>query len=291
MIPGVIDASLLKSARARLTAALAPPTRRYRPLLVDADVAGWIDDTRAERLARFRDVFIVRETAVAFDRCLADEATRSSAINHVTVTLHREGALSAWRNERYDVGPALGAAPWFRLERAAARYFGVHTWAAHVNGLTPRAGATRMWLARRSHGKAIDPGKLDNLVGGGAASGLSVAETLIKEAWEEAGIPAPLASQAERREQVEIRCEQRNGLQWESVIAHDLALPSDFSPVNQDGEVDEFRLMAFSEVARLLNCAAGEDQMTLDAALVALACLDRIVAADSLRPSALRRRT
>lgn len=140
----VIDASTLDAARMRLAAALAPSARRYRPLLVDANIAGWIDDARAERLARFGDVFVVAEDAVEFVNNLADEPARSSAIAVAAATLHREGALSAWRNERYDVGPALGAAPWFRLERAAARYFGVHTWAAHVNGLTPRAGQTWM---------------------------------------------------------------------------------------------------------------------------------------------------
>lgn len=134
--------------------------------------------------------------------------------------------------------------------------------------------------------KAIDPDKLDNLIGGGVASGLSVAETLVKEAWEEAGIPAPLARQAQRRDEVQIRREQDDGLQWETIIAHDLELPADFSPANQDGEVAEFRLVALTEVARLLNCAGGDSEMTLDAALVVLAYLDRTAATGSTRRSA-----
>ena len=43
-----------------------------------------------------------------------------------------------------------------------------------------------MWIARRSPAKAIDPGMLDNLVGGGVAAGQTITTTLIKEAWEEA---------------------------------------------------------------------------------------------------------
>jgi len=246
--------------------------------MVDGTVAGWINDARCDRLERFAELFVVTPDAVQFDPNLTDEPARSGAIGFVAATLDREGALSAWRNERYDVGPVLGAPPWFRLERAAARYFGVHTWAAHANGLTPRAGATQMWLARRSPGKAIDPDKLDNLVGGGIATGLSVTETLVKEAWEEAGIPASLARRAQRRDEVEIRRKQDDGLQWETIIAHDLELPADFSPVNQDGEVVEFRLVAVTEVAQLLKCAGGEREMTVDAALVALAYLERVAA-------------
>jgi len=283
MIPAVIDASMVVTARAFLATVLAPPSRHYRPLLVDAAIAGWIDDSRFERLVRFGDVFVVAGNAIEFVSILKDEPARSNAMALVAATLHSEGTLSAWRNERYDIGSALGVAPWFRLERAAARYFGVHTWAAHVNGLTLRAEERQMWLARRSHVKSIDPDKLDNLIGGGVASGLSVAETLIKEAWEEAGIPASLARQAQRRDAIEIRREQHDGLQWETIIAHDLELPADFSPVNQDGEVAEFRLVALSEVLRLLKRAGDDHEMTVDAALVALACLDRIAATVSTR--------
>ena len=76
--------------------------------------------------------------------------------------------LTAWRNECYAVANEFGALPWFELERAAARYFGVRTYAAHVNGLIRlRNGDVAMWIARRSAAKAIDPGMLDNLVGGG----------------------------------------------------------------------------------------------------------------------------
>lgn len=272
------DASTLTAARARLAAALALSGRRYRPLLVNANIAGWIDNARAARLARFSDVFTDAEDGVTFVEMLADEPARSEAIASVAATLQREGALSPWRDERYDVAPALGAAPWFRLERAAARYFGVHTWAAHINGLTFRAGEVLMWIARRSLGKAIDPGKLDNLVGGGIAGGLSVAETLIKEAWEEAGIPQSLARDAQPRDEVHIRREQGDGLQWETIVTHDLELPTDFSPVNQDGEVAEFRLVDLNQVAQLLTCASGDNEMTIDAALVALAYLDRTAA-------------
>src|SRR6185437_7257729 len=87
-------------------------------------------------------------------------------------------------------------APLFLIERGAARYFGVRTWAAHVNGIVHREAGAQMWLARRSRQKAVDPGLLDNLVGGGIAAGFRVDQTVVKEAWEEAGIPAPLARAA-----------------------------------------------------------------------------------------------
>ena len=164
----------------------------------------------------------------------------------------------------------IGAPPWFRLERAAARYFGVHTWAAHINGVVRGKDEPRMWLARRSADKAIDPLKLDNLVGGGIAAGVGLAETLAKEAWEESGIPRSLAARCLPAGALHIWREQPDGLQSETIFVHDLWLPPDFGPANQDGEAIEHRLITMNEAARLIALERGPDEVTADASLVVL---------------------
>ena len=50
-----------------------------------------------------------------------------------------------------------------------------------------------IWLARRAKNKDVDPGKLDNLVGGRISRGMSPTETMYKEAFEEAGITKDMA--------------------------------------------------------------------------------------------------
>jgi hypothetical protein len=75
----------------------------------------------------------------------------------------KEGFIPGWRNERYRIADA------FEIERAAARPFGLTTQAVHLNGIA----GDRMWLARRSPSKQIDPGMLDNLVAGGISAGFS----------------------------------------------------------------------------------------------------------------------
>jgi 8-oxo-dGTP pyrophosphatase MutT (NUDIX family) len=132
-----------------------------------------------------------------------------------------------------------------------------------------------MWIARRSPDKAIDPGLLDNLVGGGIAAGADVAHTVVKEAWEEAGIPAPRARSAVPTGAVHICRAQPDGLQRETIFVHDLALPVDFAPAGQDGEVVDHRLLPLAEAARLIASADGPDVVTADASLVILDCLLR----------------
>jgi 8-oxo-dGTP pyrophosphatase MutT (NUDIX family) len=271
----MIDASTLSAIRRRLGAQLAGPEHSFRPLRVGREAAGWLDDFRAERLAAFDDVFAVRADDVSFVAGLEDAADRTRALERVTRALAADGLLTAWRDERYAVAPAFEAPPWFELERAAARYFGIHTWAAHVNGLVRRDGEIAMWIARRSPTKSIDPDRLDNLVAGGIAAGQSVASTVVKEAWEEAGIAAAVAAGAQRAGTVHICREQPDGLQRETIFVHDLWLPADFVPDGQDGEVAGYRLVPLCEAALLIANDDGPDVVTADAALVMLDCLLR----------------
>ena len=83
-----------------------------------------------------------------------------------------------------------------QLDRGALPMFGIMAWGVHVNGLVRRADGWHLWVARRAADRPLDPGKLDHLVAGGIPAGLMPRQTLVKEAAEEAGIPATLAAQA-----------------------------------------------------------------------------------------------
>ena len=223
-------------------------------------------------------MFDVERDRIQFVPALADVEARSAAMAEVAATLAQERALTRWRNERYAVSTSFGAMPCFYLERAAARYFGVHTYAAHVNGTTD--GFSQLWFARRARGKAIDPGMLDNLVGGGIAAGATVKSTVIKEAGEEAGIEPSLARHARAVGRVEIFRAQPDGIQRETVFVHDLELPPDFRPLNRDGEVAEFRRVDLACAADLIASTSGDDEVTADASLVVLDFLLRHGAID-----------
>jgi 8-oxo-dGTP pyrophosphatase MutT (NUDIX family) len=267
----VIDESILTAIRERLARALTLPSTRYRPFVVDGVALGWLDDDRFARLARFGAAFFrVADEAISFAETLRDCQSRSGSIAEVARTLRAEGALPAWRDESYAVMPAFGAPAAFEIERGAARWFGVKTWAAHVNGIVRDNEQVRMWFARRSPTKAVDPGLLDNLVGGGIAAGARVDETIVKEAWEEAGLPGVIARRARPAGAVHVRRALFDGLQRETLFVHDLALRNDFVPANQDGEAVEHRLVDLPEAARLIAQERGPDEVTVDASLVVL---------------------
>jgi 8-oxo-dGTP pyrophosphatase MutT (NUDIX family) len=272
----MIEAAILATIRARLDAALTAQRRPAHAIRIDRHAVGYLDAARAARLARFADVFRPDGDGLALSDTLHDPAARSTALADVAHTLAAEGALTAWRDERYAVHASFDAPPLCHLERAAARYFGIHTFAAHANGLVghaPGVALPRMWLARRSPHKAIDPGLLDNLVGGGIPELERPEETLRRESWEEAGIASiditePVAT-------LTIERAVPDGWQHETIFAYDLWLDANFFPQNQDGEAVEHRLVDLAEAARLMASTEGADVMTIDATMVALDCVLR----------------
>ncbi len=260
--------SLLERVRA---ARRFNPARHLRFCAGGAEL-GWVRADHARRLAEWPQLFDIDGASIRLAAHLDTPQRRSAALATVLRQLADENYLHGWRNELYPVMRAYGDPPMFHLERAAARMFGVTSYAVHVNGVVGAGGTCRMWIARRSQAKPIDPGMLDNIVGGGLAAGLTVAQTLMKEGWEEAGIlPGPM-SRAALCGRVALLREVPEGVQAETIFVHDLELSEDFRPVNQDGEVAEFRLLPLAEVLRLLGEAAD---LTLDASLVMLSFMVR----------------
>jgi len=262
--------AILAAIRERLSAELTLPANPWVRFEVDGRLAGLLTRARADPLARYPRLFDVDATRVRFAADIATPQARTEAIAEVARALAASGQLTAWRDERYAVRAAFDSTPWFFLERSCARWFGVRTWATHVNGERAGVGGRALWFARRSPNKSIDPGRFDTLVGGGIAELETVAHAMQRESWEEAGIDARTASTARAAGYVSVTHAADDGLQRETIFVYDLALPKDFVPDNQDGEAVEHRLLALDDAAALIAATQGHDTTTLDACVVTL---------------------
>ncbi|MGF6769286.1 isopentenyldiphosphate isomerase [Paraburkholderia sp. GAS199] len=255
-----------------ITAARRFDVHAHLPLWIDAEQVGWIRSTDVALLARWPDVFEIDNARVTLAASFNTVDLRSAALGSVIGALAAEGRIPGWRNETYAIRNAFDAPPLAYIERAASRFFGTMTYAVHLNGVVEYAdGAPQLWIARRSDTKATDPGMLDNVVAGGIGWGFGVEATIVKECWEEAGIPEEIASRAVAGRTAHVLQSLPEGTQAEQIFIYDLALPADFAPRNQDGEVGEHRLARIEEVARWIE----EDAMTVDASLATLDCLLR----------------
>jgi thiamine pyrophosphokinase len=208
------------------------------PFRIGAAQVGWLKPDFAARLAAFPEITTGDDGVT-----LAD----GSALPAISRQLSDAGCYR-WRAEQFDIraepeGPVLAG-----LDRGALPTFGVLALGVHVNGLVRRRDGLHVWIARRAANKQLDPLKLDHIVAGGVPAGLTPAETLVKEAEEEAAIPASLARQAVEVARIGYAMERAEGLRRDLLYCYDLDLPEDFLPRAADGEVEAFELWPIDRV-------------------------------------------
>jgi 8-oxo-dGTP pyrophosphatase MutT (NUDIX family) len=213
------------------------------PFLIGDQQVGWVAARIASALEGMPAI------ACAGDRVtLTDPAALPGIARDLS-----EGGLYRWRDEAFDVrvrpdGPALT-----RIDRGAIPSFGIQAVGVHVNGLVHRTNGLHLWVARRARDKLLDPGKLDHIVAGGIPAGLGPAETLVKEAGEEAAIPPELAATSVHTGVISYAMERPEGLRRDRLHCYDLMLPEDFTPEAADGEVEAFELWPLPRVVQTVR--------------------------------------
>lgn len=134
--------------------------------------------------------------------------SRSAAVAQITEQLRHRNIVTGWRNELYPIAQSFYEQPVFCMERAAVPFLGALEYGVHINGLVhgnqveqqqqqlseADTAPVRMWMARRSATKSKFPGMLDHIAAGGQPMGLSLTDNVVKECWEEAGIPASITT-------------------------------------------------------------------------------------------------
>lgn len=233
---------------------------------VDGETLGWLHPDFAEQLYRWPGYFQVQSRRVALNNALDSAQARTAALAECTRTLAGEKIITGWRNETYAIFSTTNKRPLFHIERAAMRRFGLIAHGVNLNAYVTDKKGLRIWTARRSMSKSIDPGLLDTLVGGGIASGYEPWGTLLKECNEEAGIPAELGRHVQPAGKIPSLHEVPGGLHREILHIYDLELPAEFTPVNNDNEVSEFHLLRPPDLLPLI----GKSEFSVEAGLVTL---------------------
>lgn len=206
-----------------------------------------------------------------FNLIVKDWQEAANLLQNTTYQWHEKGIYDGWRNEKFAITHPNGEIL-FSLERSAFRPLGLLSHAIHINGYIVDNDIPMFWIGKRSPKKAIAPNKLDTLVGGGVASGESIHNAMIREGFEEAGLPENLLNHATVSGcHISLRKVHR-GLHREYIHIFDHRLPNDFIPQNQDGEVSSFLLMNVDEIIQHII----DDQFMNDAALALLTTFNRM---------------
>lgn len=229
----------------------------YMPFLVNGIQYGWAKKEFVEQLKTYDKVFAIESDCLTLNPALSTCEERSAAIKPVLEQLHKGGVIDTWVNELYAITNHFGDEPAVLIERASVSYFGARGYGVHINGLVEKNDGVYIWIAKRAKDKPFWPGSLDQIVAGGQPAGISLIENVIKESAEEAAIPESISAKAELMSEIHYRgethSEKNRGLNVDTLFNYDLWLPDDFTPVNTDGEVDEFILMSLEEMADITD--------------------------------------
>ncbi len=238
---------------------------RFRPLTVDGVRVGWVRLDLLDHLGRFPDIFRITDAGVALAPEIAGFDARTNAFDHVAGRLADAGVVPHSRGERYAVTTGWGQPALFSVDRAHVPVFGVRAYGVHLNGLVRTQDGIALWIGRRATDRPIASGKLDNMVAGGMPIGIGLFDNLLKEAKEEADLPAELAARSHAVGALGYRMEVADGLRDDVLFLYDLELPADFVPHNTDGEVEAFSLMPLGEVRQRVR---DTDDFKFNVALV-----------------------
>jgi 8-oxo-dGTP pyrophosphatase MutT (NUDIX family) len=176
---------------------------------------------------------------------------------------------------RHEMTPVLrewGRAPVAEIDRAGLPALGLAAYGVHVNGYVRNLHGLHLWVGRRSLDRQVAPGKLDHLVAGGIPMGLTASETVIKEAEEEASLPAEIARLARPVGVITYRLALPEGSRNDTLFVYDLEVPAAVTPVSNDGEVACFELWP---IARVIETLRDTDDFKFNVNLVLIDFLIR----------------
>ncbi|MCL2505181.1 MAG: DUF4743 domain-containing protein [Alphaproteobacteria bacterium] len=224
----------------------------FVPFVIGTQQYGFIRKKNAELLSGLTKFFEYSSIGLALSDDFDTFGTRSAALNAAVIILSKT-YNKPLRNEMYPVLLAFNGDMAAEIDRCAIPFFGLLAFGVHVNGYVRKKDGLYVWIGKRAKNRQIEPGKLDNLIGGGLPIGLSVEENLYKEAKEEAGISPEIAKKAVFIKNINYRFELEEGIRNDSIFVYDLELDENFTPKNTDGEVEEFRLMPAKEVINFIE--------------------------------------
>ena len=220
----------------------ARPEGKRSPLSLGGVPSGWLAP----------ELFTRMEAAGFGTRDKGFNVPHPAKLEALGETLAEEGFYKS-HHELFDVCTDMDQPVVGRIDRGALPLFGFVATGVHMNGLVRKADGLYLWTGRRAANKRLDPSKLDHLVAGGMPAGHTPREALVKEAAEEASIPAALAEQAVQAGRLVYALDRPEGLRRDILYCYDLYLPESFEPSAADGEVESFALLPLSEAYRIVR--------------------------------------
>ena len=239
---------------------------------------GYLFPQNVERMPWTDDFEVDHKLRTVKLRNSSNGADASSACNAAFEKLVNEAIekdlFATLHFQHSEAFPILGAKYPVRMERFAGDLFGITARGAHLTVYTRTPDGMRIWVPRRSSNMFTYPNKLDTTVAGGVSADETPFQNIVREAEEEASLPADLINKNVHAAGVLTYFSYAIGVPGgkeshavpDIVYVYDLEVGKDVVPSPKDEEVKEFYLMSVDEVKQAL----GKEDFKTNSAVVML---------------------
>lgn len=191
-------------------------------------------------------------------------------LSNITQILKSKFNIKKWNNELLDIiGPNYEILGY--IERSAARLLGFKTRSVHMNSWLNN---NELWISKRSSKKAINPGKLETIVGGLVSKGEDPEQALTRECYEEANLMEDdILAKGILCKIIDIKKITNEGYQIEELLSRTTILKENFYPINNDGEIDSFQKLKIEEITpKILS-----DNFTIESSIIIISDIIKFI--------------
>jgi 8-oxo-dGTP pyrophosphatase MutT (NUDIX family) len=197
-------------------------------------------------------------------KIMGNATTVLQKIAHVLREARYARVAEQWRDESLAVFDELGKQIAV-VERGVVRALGIASRGVHLLGYTPDR---LVWIQQRAMSKANDPGRWDTLMGGLVSATDTLGTALARETLEEAGLDLAQLTDLRRAGHFTMRMPASDdgdlGYVMERIDWFEAIVPEHVLPLNQDGEVQQFRRVSNKQLRSMLH----NHEFTSEAALI-----------------------
>ena len=175
--------------------------------------------------------------------------------------------ISRVTGENFPCVSTLGQKELFVIERALVEYLGIKGFGVHLIAYVKTGkNKIKVWVPLRAANKKVEPNKLDNTVAGGIKAGENIYHALKREANEEAGISSVALKDAKLVGTLNYNWKKsKYSVRRDTLFLFELEVDESFYPICKDGEVENFVLMDWKKVLKLIQ---ETDKFKINCALV-----------------------